>query len=411
MYNLVDHLALIHGGQLAYFGKAGEDAIEFFQTRGMIWNRQYTPTDFLLQLCSTSVTNCKISTSCNLLAHASDGSREEESSFDEDSEALTPAPAKTDAQILGENFQTSVEYRSFILPHILEVVEESSRILRCTAAAAPQLPPTALHNKKKTGLLRDKDSKRSKTAKIQETPALKNSFSKTPGEFAPLPRMVKTRESWERTPDGGSLTGNSHTGNSQVSRSHLDYGTSGMGRPASLSRDVLTPLSAAGDQYVAEYAPFKEPSEVKRLLILLHCNVLRSLAYWKWYFLNIVLISSASFAIGNLYNISTNNQRALQNRVGVVFFTVMVQMLLNVPAASSLVRHRPVFLHQRASGSYGTVTYWMSTVIWELLIKRILMTLICALVVNQFVEFNVWSHFCYFFPLFLLFSFRAATAS
>ena len=53
VYNLLDNLILLHGSHLAYFGKAGEHAIEYFQSQGMVWNRHYTPTDFLLQLCDS----------------------------------------------------------------------------------------------------------------------------------------------------------------------------------------------------------------------------------------------------------------------------------------------------------------------------------------------------------------------
>eukprot|EP00754_Rhynchopus_humris_P022379 Rhum_TRINITY_DN14788_c30_g1::Rhum_TRINITY_DN14788_c30_g1_i1::g.119260::m.119260/K05681/ABCG2, CD338; ATP-binding cassette, subfamily G (WHITE), member 2 len=149
VYNTVDILALVHGGRLAYFGKAKDDAIEFFQTRGLIWNRQYTPTDFLLQLCSAQG-------SC----YGSDGHPRQpqvtfgaagsgvgvgsNGSFSNPPEELPTlqAPPETDAATLSENFAASVEYQSYIKPYILGVVDESRSILRCSSAGqrAPAWP-------------------------------------------------------------------------------------------------------------------------------------------------------------------------------------------------------------------------------------------------------------------------------
>eukprot|EP01061_Rhynchopus_euleeides_P019497 TRINITY_DN32050_c0_g1_i2.p1 TRINITY_DN32050_c0_g1~~TRINITY_DN32050_c0_g1_i2.p1 ORF type:complete len:888 (+),score=288.00 TRINITY_DN32050_c0_g1_i2:110-2773(+) len=399
VYNTVDNIALVHGGRLAYFGKAGEEAIEFFQTRGMIWNRQYTPTDFLLQLCSSAAPHLQstIPTVCRLVANDESGgiAGGDEETQDEDTEAPQqepPVDPRTDAQVLSENFQMSVEYQSYILPHIVAVVQESARILR--GADTPQPPLRQSHemvhssNPRTKGLLRGQGVPRTsggKRAKIQDPNAGSSSYilpgnRSFNGSAAPLPRMVKTRGSWDKA---GLDATHSTTPVSSSSHLHQGYGTTQTG-----SAEVA-PTSGEGEhKYVAEYAPFKEPSEFKRLFILLRCNAMRGLAYWKWYLFNIVLISAASFAIGNLYNISTYNQRALQNRVGVTFFAVMMQMLLNVPAASAFVRHRAVFLHQRASGSYGTVTYWAGTIIWELLVKRVFITLLCAVVVDQFISYK-----------------------
>ncbi|KAJ9461328.1 ABC transporter G family member 22 [Diplonema papillatum] len=98
VYNFVDTLLLIHGGRLAYFGKASESAIEFFQSRGLVWNRSYTPTDFLLQLCSQN----------------------------EDGWPTTAESPEMDAATLASIFIQSPQYKEDLVPYLQSAVFEAA---------------------------------------------------------------------------------------------------------------------------------------------------------------------------------------------------------------------------------------------------------------------------------------------
>eukprot|EP01064_Diplonema_japonicum_P032704 TRINITY_DN6209_c0_g1_i1.p1 TRINITY_DN6209_c0_g1~~TRINITY_DN6209_c0_g1_i1.p1 ORF type:complete len:732 (+),score=161.06 TRINITY_DN6209_c0_g1_i1:1207-3402(+) len=247
VYNIVDNLVLIHGGRMAYFGKAGEEAIGFFQSRGMIWSRNYTPTDFLLQLCKT-----------------------EEAGWNDGGED-TP---QMDARSLEEEFIQSAEYQTHLYPFLKDV-----------------------------------------------------------------------------------------------------------------AKDALNATSVVSDESSMQIGG-REPSELRRLFILLRSIAMRQWAHKWWNVARVAVTIMLVIGMCKLYEFQKLDQAGLQNRVGITFFTVIVLMLVNIPAASTLIRHRPVFIHLRASGCYNTLTYWLCCVVWELLVIRLLFTIFFMVTSFQFVTFH-----------------------
>eukprot|EP01062_Namystynia_karyoxenos_P069559 TRINITY_DN65035_c0_g1_i1.p1 TRINITY_DN65035_c0_g1~~TRINITY_DN65035_c0_g1_i1.p1 ORF type:complete len:808 (+),score=214.22 TRINITY_DN65035_c0_g1_i1:73-2424(+) len=129
VYSLVDRLLLLHGNELAYLGPAGEDAMVFFQERGWVWDRQYTPTDFLLQLCEPQQ---------DALRRTAEGQRRGES--DEDNLRVSAVPGGVDATTLAQVFANSPQYEAELRP-------ELDALLANTALAAPEprsAPPSEL---------------------------------------------------------------------------------------------------------------------------------------------------------------------------------------------------------------------------------------------------------------------------
>eukprot|EP01060_Flectonema_neradi_P040271 TRINITY_DN910_c1_g3_i1.p1 TRINITY_DN910_c1_g3~~TRINITY_DN910_c1_g3_i1.p1 ORF type:complete len:703 (+),score=112.43 TRINITY_DN910_c1_g3_i1:105-2213(+) len=239
VYNLLDNLILLHGSHLAYFGKAGEHAIEYFQSQGMVWNRHYTPTDFLLQLCDS----------------------------DEVGWSTAGEEPRMSAAALDLAYSQSPEYQSLLAPYLIDI---------------------------------------------------------------------------------DTICSNRHT-------IHTDV-------------DI--------------YHSYQVPSELSRILILLKSIVLRHWVYKWWHVLRWISTVGILLLIGKLYSMQSTNQAGLQNKVGIIFFVIVLLMLMNIPTAASLIRHRPVFLHHRGSGSYTTPTYWTVTILWELIFIRMIIPPIVAVLLT-----------------------------
>eukprot|EP01065_Artemidia_motanka_P003782 TRINITY_DN11800_c0_g5_i1.p1 TRINITY_DN11800_c0_g5~~TRINITY_DN11800_c0_g5_i1.p1 ORF type:complete len:768 (+),score=195.67 TRINITY_DN11800_c0_g5_i1:58-2361(+) len=134
--------------------------------------------------------------------------------------------------------------------------------------------------------------------------------------------------------------------------------------------------------------PDNKPGECSRFIVLMRVVSLQNMAQWKWNVLRCAVVVISGTLAGKLYESQEVSLRGMQNRVGICFFILIVLMLANLPFASGLIHHRPVFHKHRAGGYYHVWTYWMVLVAWELLFVRGLLTLGFSMIVFYLTGFD-----------------------
>lgn len=117
--------------------------------------------------------------------------------------------------------------------------------------------------------------------------------------------------------------------------------------------------------------------------------------------------------VGAIYwQIDNSCASGLQNRTGAFFFIIMNMVFGNLSAVELFIKNRAIFLHENVSGFYRVSSYFLSTVICDVLPMRFLPTLGFASVVYFMIGLtNSFDKFCIFFLGLFLVSLSASAIS
>ncbi|KAL4240249.1 ATP-binding cassette sub- G member 2 [Mactra antiquata] len=115
--------------------------------------------------------------------------------------------------------------------------------------------------------------------------------------------------------------------------------------------------------------------------------------------LQILTMIIFAVVVGAIYwQINDSCKSGLQNRTGAFFFIIMNMVFGNLSAVELFIKNRAIFLHENVSGFYRVSSYFLSTVICDVIPMRFLPTLAFSVVVYYMLGFRTeFDKFCVFF--------------
>ncbi|KAH3871078.1 broad substrate specificity ATP-binding cassette transporter ABCG2-like isoform X2 [Dreissena polymorpha] len=115
--------------------------------------------------------------------------------------------------------------------------------------------------------------------------------------------------------------------------------------------------------------------------------------------LQVLTMAIFAVVVGAIYwNVDKSCKSGLQNRTGAFFFIIMNMVFGNLSAVELFIKNRAIFLHENVSGFYRVSSYFLSTVICDVIPMRFLPTLAFSSVVYFMIGYeNSFDKFCLFF--------------
>ncbi len=93
--------------------------------------------------------------------------------------------------------------------------------------------------------------------------------------------------------------------------------------------------------------------------------------------------------IGFLYmNTDRTLSKGIKNRLGAIFFIVTNQVFLNLSGLELFIKERQLFVHENASGYYGTSTYFISKLICDIIPMRFIPSVLFSMIVYYLIGFQ-----------------------
>ncbi len=93
--------------------------------------------------------------------------------------------------------------------------------------------------------------------------------------------------------------------------------------------------------------------------------------------------------VGCLYmNTDFTYENGVKNRLGAIFFIVSNEVFLNLSALELFMKERILFAHENASGYYRVSTYFISKLLCDILLLRLIPSIVFSLISYYMIQFQ-----------------------
>jgi ATP-binding cassette subfamily G (WHITE) protein 2 len=93
--------------------------------------------------------------------------------------------------------------------------------------------------------------------------------------------------------------------------------------------------------------------------------------------------------VGCLYmNTDNTIENGVKNRLGAIFFIVSNEVFLNLSALELFMKERLLFAHENASGYYRVSTYFISKLLCDILLLRLIPSIVFSLISYFMIQFQ-----------------------
>ncbi|XP_046841579.1 broad substrate specificity ATP-binding cassette transporter ABCG2-like isoform X2 [Xenia sp. Carnegie-2017] len=100
------------------------------------------------------------------------------------------------------------------------------------------------------------------------------------------------------------------------------------------------------------------------------------------------VMSAMGLIVGGLYFQIEKDDKGIQNRVGAFFFIIMNMVYSNLDSIELLIREKPIFVHESASGYYRVSVYFLAKIFGEFLPYRALSGFLFGLIAYWMAGFD-----------------------
>eukprot|EP01113_Clastostelium_recurvatum_P001147 TRINITY_DN10477_c0_g1_i1.p1 TRINITY_DN10477_c0_g1~~TRINITY_DN10477_c0_g1_i1.p1 ORF type:complete len:439 (+),score=66.88 TRINITY_DN10477_c0_g1_i1:160-1317(+) len=104
------------------------------------------------------------------------------------------------------------------------------------------------------------------------------------------------------------------------------------------------------------------------------------------------------------------NSGGVQNRFGVLFFIPVMLAFLSNPVLEIFLKDRVIYVRERAMGTYRPSAYFASLVLWDMIVLRIVPTLVLGLITYHLIGLRVGSSYLFYYLALIILSTMCASS-